>query len=81
MVETQKNKKNKTLRSDRGGEYFPTEFSDFESNGIIHQVSAPYRPQQNGVAERKNGVLGDMLNPMLVNVNFPLNLWGSEKLY
>ena len=47
-------KKIKVLRSDRGGEYeFPFEQICYE-NGIIHQTTAPYSPQSNGVAERKN---------------------------
>ncbi|GJW04385.1 zinc finger, CCHC-type containing protein [Tanacetum coccineum] len=54
-VENQKGKKIQILRSDRGGEYFSTEFSSYcESQGLIHQRTAPYTPQQNGVAERKN---------------------------
>jgi hypothetical protein len=37
MVENQKERKNKILRSDRGGEYFSREFSIFyEENKIIH---------------------------------------------
>ena len=39
-VENQKNRKIKILRSDRGGEYFPNDFSMFcEEHGIIHQSS------------------------------------------
>ncbi|KAD5961709.1 hypothetical protein E3N88_13182 [Mikania micrantha] len=33
--------------------------------GIIHQTTAPYTPQQNGVSERKNRVLKEMVNSML----------------
>ena len=45
-VENQLNKKIKVLRSDRGGEYFSNEFSNFcEEHGIIHQCTAPYTPQ------------------------------------
>ena len=55
LVENQLEKKIKILRSDRGGELFSNEFSKFcEQNGIIHQTNAPYTPQQNGFAERKN---------------------------
>nr|KAJ0198596.1 hypothetical protein LSAT_V11C700365700 [Lactuca sativa] len=32
---------------------------------IIHQTTAPYTPQQNGVAERKNRTLKEMVNSML----------------
>ena len=36
-VENQKNRKIKILQSDRGGEYFPNDFSTFcEKHGIIH---------------------------------------------
>ena len=45
-VENQKNRKIKILRSDRGSEYFPNDFSMFcEEHGIIHQSSASYTPQ------------------------------------
>ena len=54
-VENQNDRKIKILRSDRGREYFPNDFSTFcEKHGIIHQSSVPYTPQQNGLAERKN---------------------------
>ena len=56
IVENQKERKIKAIRSDRGGEYFSIEFDNFcEENGIIHQKSAPFTPQQNGLAERKIG--------------------------
>nr|GEV66141.1 valine--tRNA ligase, mitochondrial 1-like [Tanacetum cinerariifolium] len=65
-VENQKGKKIQILRSDRGGEYFSTKFSSYcELQGLIHQRTTPYTPQQNGVAERKNKVLQDMINAML----------------
>ena len=54
VVENQMEKKIKILRSDKGGEYFPTEFIlYYEENDIIHKRSAPYTSQQNGLAERK----------------------------
>ncbi|GJV93144.1 zinc finger, CCHC-type containing protein [Tanacetum coccineum] len=34
----------------------------FVGKGLIHQRTSPYTPQQNGVAERKNRVLQDMIN-------------------
>nr|GEW85125.1 hypothetical protein [Tanacetum cinerariifolium] len=80
-VENQKGKKIQILKSDRGGEYFSTEFSSYyESQGLIHQRTAPYTPQQNGVAKRKNKVLQDMINVMLVSANLPKNLWGEALL-
>ena len=38
----------KSFRSDRGGELY--HLSYFESTSIVHQVRAPYTPQQNGIA-------------------------------
>jgi transposase InsO family protein len=66
MVENQKERQIKVLRSDRGGEYFSKEFSTFcEENEIIQQMTAPCTPQHNGLAERKNRTLVDMVNAML----------------
>ena len=45
----------KILRTDGGGEYNSKEFKKFcEENGIEHEVVAPYTPQHNGLAERRN---------------------------
>ena len=79
-VENQLNKKIKVLRSDRGGEY-ESPFGEFcLQHGIIHQTTAPYSPQQNGVAERKNRTLKDMMNAMLISFGLPQNLWGEAIL-
>ncbi|GKB88201.1 ty1-copia retrotransposon protein [Tanacetum coccineum] len=52
-VENQLDKKIKILRSDRGGEYESNEFAEFCSTfGVVHQTTAPYTPQQNGVVEQ-----------------------------
>jgi len=45
----------KRLRLDRGGKYYDPNY--FLSIGIMHEVTIPYTPQQNGVAERKNRTL------------------------
>ena len=81
IVENQKEKKIKILRSDRGGEYFSANFTSFfEEHGIIHQRTSPYTPQQNGLAERKNRTLVDMVNSMLLSFKLPFNLWGEALL-
>ena len=65
-VENQLEKKIKRLRSDRGGEYFSNEFSEFCAvHGIIHERTPPYSPQSNGIAERKNRTLTDLGNAIL----------------
>ena len=79
-VENQLDRKIKVIRSDRGGEY-KAPFGDFCSqHGIIHQTTAPYSPQQNGVAERKNGTLKEMMNALLLSSGLPQNLWGEAIL-
>jgi len=37
----------------------------FRENGLIHQTSYPSKPQQNGVAERKNRKLLEMTRAMI----------------
>ena len=65
-TENQLDRKIKRLRSDRGGEYFSNEFDSFcAEHGIIHERTPPYSPQSNGVAERKNRTLTDLVNAML----------------
>ena len=47
-------KRIKRLRLDRGGEYSDKSLKEFcKSNGIIHELTTPYSPQQNGIVERK----------------------------
>jgi Integrase core domain/GAG-pre-integrase domain len=80
-VENQLDRHIKILRSDRGGEYFNYEFDTFcEENGIKHERTSPYTPQQNGLAERKNRTLTEMVNCMLNQSGQPNNMWGRHYL-
>ena len=55
MVEKWARTRIKCLRSDGGGEYFSSEFSDFLCDqGIRRKWRCRYTPQQNGMAKRKN---------------------------
>jgi transposase InsO family protein len=48
----------KKIRSDNGFKFKNTQVEDYlDQEGIKHEVSAPYTPQKNGVAERKNRTL------------------------
>lgn len=72
----------KTLRRDRGGEFISNEFSAFcESNGITRYLTAPYTPQQNGVVERRNRTLLDMVRSIQKHMKFPNYLWGEAVSY
>ena len=80
-VENQLEKKIKRLRSDRGGEYVSHEFAEFcAEHGIIHEVTPPYSPQSNGVAERKNRTLTDLVNAMLDSAGLAKSWWGEAAL-
>ena len=73
-VENQLSTKIKAIRSNRGDEYGPPFEQFFEQHGIIHQTNAPYSPQLNGVVERKNWTLKEMMNVMLISSGLPQNL-------
>ena len=76
-VENQLERKIKCLRLDRGGEYFPLIFDEFyEEYGIIHERTPPYSPQSNGVSERKNRTLIDLVKAMLDIVGLSKAWWG-----
>ena len=52
------------------------EFHDFLNHeGIVSQRSCPYTPQQNGVAERKNRHLLDVVCTLLLESSVPSKLW------
>ena len=66
------------IRSDNGSEFKNYTLNDFLSEeGIRHQYSAAYTPQQNGVAERKNRTLMDMARSMLAEYKSPYNFWAE----
>ncbi|GJU95107.1 zinc finger, CCHC-type containing protein [Tanacetum coccineum] len=64
-----------TKKTDRGGEYMDTLY--FQSVGIIHETTAAYTPQQNGISERKNKVLKEMVNSMLSYSGLSQEFWGE----
>uniref|UniRef100_I1PYG9 Integrase catalytic domain-containing protein n=1 Tax=Oryza glaberrima TaxID=4538 RepID=I1PYG9_ORYGL len=79
-VENQLDRKIKRLRSDRGGEFFSNEFDLFcVEHGIIHERTPPYSPESNGIAERKNRTLTDLVNAMLDTAGLP-KAWLGEAL-
>ena len=66
----------KCLRTDRGGEYNSGEFKEFcEKHGIKRQLTTGYTPQQNGVAERKNRTIMNMVRTVLREKEIPRSFW------
>lgn len=77
-VERETGRKIKVFHSDNGGEYLNSEFSNFLAReGIRRQLSVPYTPQQNGVAERINRTLVEMSRCMLIDSKLPEFLWAE----
>jgi transposase InsO family protein len=75
-VKNQVEKKIKYFRSDRGGEYFSNEFDLFcAEHGIIRERTPPYSPQSNGVSERKNRTLTDLVNFILDTAGLSKAWW------
>ncbi|KAI5319090.1 hypothetical protein L3X38_038798 [Prunus dulcis] len=86
-VENQLDSKIKVVRSDRGGEFYgkftergrnPGPFANFlQQEGIIAQYTNPGTPQQNGVSERRNRTLIEMVRSMMCCAKLPTFLWGE----
>ena len=87
-VENQLNKRIKCVKSDRGGEYYgrydgsgeqrPGPLAKFlEECGIVPQYTMPGSPSMNGVAERRNRTLKDMVRSMISHSTLPESLWGE----
>nr|GEY60600.1 retrotransposon protein, putative, Ty1-copia subclass [Tanacetum cinerariifolium] len=75
-VENQLGKTIKSLRSDRGGEYISQEFLDhLKENRIIAHRTPLYTPQNNGVSERRNRTLLDMVRSMMSQTTLPKSFW------
>ncbi|KAL0418993.1 UNVERIFIED_CONTAM: Retrovirus-related Pol polyprotein from transposon TNT 1-94, partial [Sesamum radiatum] len=83
-VENQTGRKIKTLRSDRGGEYLSGELIDYlKENSIVSQWTPPGMPQLNGVAEKRNRTVLDMIRllniaPSKTVAQTPYQIWHGK---
>jgi transposase InsO family protein len=69
----------KKIRSDNGTEFKNSQIEGFlEDEGIKHEFSSPYTPQQNGVVERKNRTLLDMARAMLDEYKTSDRFWAKQ---
>lgn len=79
MAERQTSRKLKILRTDNGTEYVNKVFqASFEKDGVRHQRTCPYSPEQNGVAERMNRTLVEKARSVLNDANLPKMFWAEE---
>jgi hypothetical protein len=68
----------KKTRSDNGTKFKNSQIEGFlEEEGIKHEFSSPYTPQQNGVVERKNRTILDMARTMLDEYKTPDWFWAE----
>ena len=78
LLEREMGRKLKRLRTDNGGEYTSREFEEYCSNhGIRHEKTVPGTPQHNGVAERMNRTIVEMVRSMLRMSKLPKTFWGE----
>ena len=76
-MENHRDKKIKFLRSDRGDKYLSYELGlHLKQCGIVSQLTPPGTPQRNGVSERHNHTLLDMVRSMMSLTDLSLSFWG-----
>ena len=76
-MENHRNKKIKFLQFDHREEYLSYEFGlHFKQCGIVSQFTPHGTPQRNGVSERRNRTLLDMVRSMMSLIGLPLSFWG-----
>lgn len=74
-VENERGKNIKSFRTDRG-EYCSNEFKAFcEEHVIRRELTTAYTPQQNGVSERKNRTILNMVRSLFSKERDPKSFW------
>ena len=78
MVENQTGKKIKILRTDNGTEYESNEFNKFcREVSIKRETTIVYTPEQNGVVEKNNRTIVEVVYAMLYDQGLLKFLWGQ----
>lgn len=78
MVENQQNKKIKILRTDNGGEFCNGEMDSYlTKEGVIHQKTNAYTPEQNGVCERGNRTVVEKARCLLFDAQLEKKFWAE----
>ena len=68
-------------RSDNGTEFCNSDFKTyFKAQGIIHETSMNYCPEQNGVSERKNRTIVEKARALRLDAGLPMCYWGEAVL-
>lgn len=81
-VEIKIGEKIKVLRTDHGGEFLSNYFTSYcNETGLDRHYTAPYSLQQNGVMERRNRTVLEMVRSSLKFMKVPNVLWGEAVSY
>ena len=76
-AEKQTGFKLKAFRDDKGGEYMSTEWEKYMAEYGIERQHTRSTPQQNGVAERTNGLMDEGIATLLADAHLPASFWGE----
>ncbi|TPX50179.1 hypothetical protein SeLEV6574_g01027 [Synchytrium endobioticum] len=72
----------KIIRTDNGGEYIISKFKEYTDNeGIVHQKTTPYTPSQNGIAERLNRTIIQIVRALQTESGLSDQLWPEIVLH
>ncbi|CAI7928823.1 unnamed protein product [Closterium sp. NIES-54] len=75
-AERESGHKVKVIRTDNGGQFIGADFAAvLKKKGIQHQLTVPYNPQPNGVAERFNRTLQEGARTLLGRAGLPDPFW------
>lgn len=78
LVENQTGMKMKILRIDNGKEFCSHNFESFlKKNGILHQTSVSYTPEQNGSAERMIKTVVEKARYLMLDANLDEKFWAE----
>lgn len=80
-AENQTERRIKAIKSDNGREFKNRKFDELcKAEGIIHQTTVAYNPQQNGVAERYNRTILERIRCMLLDARLPKTFWAEAAM-
>ena len=78
-VENQLERKIKSLRSDRDGDYFLILFDELsEEHSIIYENTPPYLPESIGIAVTKKRTLTDLVSAVLDTAGLSKICWSNK---
>jgi len=80
-VEKETGRKIKSLRSDGGGEYIGNQFRRYlTEHSITQHITPPYTPEHNGISERGNRTIMEIVRCLLFDSGMGKEFWGYAAL-